>query len=220
VPIFNRIGPKDLGVNHVVDSSFSFDEQPLARHYGIPGAGGEGMQSVSPAAGNIIAAASSRQGSVLKVTANGTTPRRHSRRLVMERIMGKQVPPVPATCRRSKPDTRGAKSYATSWPASQHLFVCSVPCQDRPPGFALESFDVVGGWRGHYRAFKDVGKGYVQGPAVDPSTRRPTARLSRTSAVQKKILLADSDQLAVTLLAKLLTYGRRRHLLRRSRRAR
>src|SRR5262249_35839042 len=84
-----------------------------------------------------------------------------------------------------------------------------------PPGFALESFDVIGGWRENYRS---VGKGepvtldgrrmrYLKGPAVDPADETPDGQRFGNIDEYKQLLLKDKDQLARALAGKLLTYA-------------
>ncbi|MBI3875602.1 MAG: DUF1585 domain-containing protein [Verrucomicrobia bacterium] len=84
-----------------------------------------------------------------------------------------------------------------------------------PPGFALESFDVIGGWREFYRT---SGNGktvtidgrrmpYLQGPKVDPSDVLPDGHSFHDIDELKQLLLADKDQIARALTTKLLTYG-------------
>jgi hypothetical protein len=84
-----------------------------------------------------------------------------------------------------------------------------------PPGFALESFDVIGGWRDYYRA---TGNGkpviidgqrmhYLQGPKVDPADVTENGQRFRNIDEFKQILLKDKDQLARALAEKLVTYA-------------
>jgi hypothetical protein len=84
-----------------------------------------------------------------------------------------------------------------------------------PPGFALESFDVIGGWRDYYRT---SGNGkpvmidgrrmpYLQGPKVDPADVLADGRKFKDIDEFKQLLLADKDQLARALTEKLVTYA-------------
>jgi hypothetical protein len=84
-----------------------------------------------------------------------------------------------------------------------------------PPGFALENFDVIGGWREHYRS---VGMGepvvlegrrvrYLNGPPVDAADVLPDGRRFQNIDEYKKLLLEDKDQLARALTEKLLSYA-------------
>ena len=82
-----------------------------------------------------------------------------------------------------------------------------------PPGLALESFDVIGGWREHYRALTNGGEKDEQGrrvrrgPAVDPGDALPDGRHFQNIDDYKKLVLEDRDQLARSLTEKLLAYS-------------
>ncbi|MCC2672011.1 MAG: hypothetical protein K0Q72_4482, partial [Armatimonadetes bacterium] len=91
----------------------------------------------------------------------------------------------------------------------------SCHVQIDPPGFALESFDVIGGWRDNYRS---VGRGepvtidgrrmpYARGLTVEPADVLPDGRRFQNIDELKKLLLADKDQLARALTTKLVTYA-------------
>ena len=89
-----------------------------------------------------------------------------------------------------------------------------------PPGFALESFDVIGGWRDRYRS---LGAGdrverftdpdhrmrvhYKLGPPVDPSGALTDGTAFKEIRDFKKLLLRDPDGLARALAGKLFAYG-------------
>jgi hypothetical protein len=161
------------------------------------------------------------QGSVLKVTANGTTTSPVIRGVWMnERIMGLKVPPVPANVPAIEPDIRGTKTIREQLAKHRTAEACAT-CHVKidPPGFALESYDVIGGWRDHYRATGDAAKAvkgdkpakggprWQPGPAVDPSYATADGRAFADLAGFKTILLADPDRLARNLAAKFLTYG-------------
>jgi hypothetical protein len=75
-----------------------------------------------------------------------------------------------------------------------------------PPGFALESFDVVGGWRERYRMLTET-KMSKDGPAVDATGEMSDGRAFKDIDDFKKLILADPDQLARTLATKLLVYA-------------
>jgi hypothetical protein len=111
-----------------------------------------------------------------------------------------------------EPDIRGATTIREQLAKHRARAECaSCHAKIDPPGFALESFDVIGGWRENYRS---VGKGdpingkrYRKGPAVDPSDALPDGRRFRDIDEFKELLLKDQDQLARALTEKLLTYA-------------
>lgn len=205
---FRELLQRNLSVTHVVDSPFTLINSRLARHYRLAWPGGDGVQRVAlrpeDHRGGLIT-----QGSVLKVTANGTSTSPVIRGVwMLERIMGVPVPPVPADVPALEPDIRGAKTIREQLDKHRHTAACAT-CHVKidPPGFALESYDVTGAWRDHYRVAADEGKGFQKGPAVDPSYRMADGRAFADIAEFKRLLLDERELLARNLAAKLVTYA-------------
>src|SRR5213079_3389957 len=113
--------------------------------------------------------------SVLKVTANGTSTSPVMRGAwVLDRILGTPPPRPPPV----EPDTRGTTTIRQQLAKHREIAACAS-CHSKidPPGFALESFDVIGGWRDYYRV-RGGGKAvtlngqrmpYSHGPKVNPA---------------------------------------------------
>jgi hypothetical protein len=105
---------RDLLARNVVDSGFTFLNERLAVHYGVPGVQGVAMRRVdlppdSPRGGFMT------QARVLKITANGTTTSPVLRgKFIMERILGFEIPPPPAGVPAVEPDIRGAVTSASN----------------------------------------------------------------------------------------------------------
>jgi len=92
--------------------------------------------------------------SVLKVTANGTTTSPVLRgHWITERILGIETRPPPPTVKAVEPDIRGAVTIRQQLAKHRDSPTCAS-CHTKmdPPGFALESFDVMGAHRERYRA--------------------------------------------------------------------
>ena len=154
--------------------------------------------------------------SVLKVTANGSyTNPVHRGVWVLERILGKRPPDPPANVPVIEPDVRGAKSIREQLAGHREGNCTSCHAQIDPPGFALESFDVIGGWRSHYRS---TGLGepvtvdgktmnYLRGQEVECDGVLPDGREFADVDEYKRNLLADRDQLARALATQLVTYA-------------
>src|SRR5262249_12667143 len=116
---------------------------------------------------------------VLKVTANGTTTSPVTRGAwVLEKILGTPPPRPPANVPALEPDIRGATTIREQLAKHREISTWGAcHAQIDPPGFALESFDVIGGWREHYRTAgfgeEVVLEGrrmpYLKGRAVDPA---------------------------------------------------
>jgi hypothetical protein len=160
------------------------------------------------------------QASVLKVTANGTTTSPVLRGAwVMERILGKRPPPPPPSVPAVEPDIRGASTIREQLSKHRSEATCAA-CHAKidPAGFALESFDVMGGWRDHYRALgngekvKGYGKNgqafdFHEGPSVDASGELPDGRKFDDIHSLEKLLLSDQRQIARNLVQQLIVFA-------------
>jgi len=218
---FDEMIQSDRSVTQFVHSDWSMLNGRLAKHYGIPGVSGVMMRKVALPAnshrGGVITHAS-----VLKVTANGTNTSPILRGVwLLDRIMGKPVPPPPANVSAVEPDIRGAVTIREQLAKHRTVANCAS-CHTRidPPGFALENFDVIGGWRDRYRvsvpdkkrtgvsiSVDELTRYVFLGPSVDAGDQMPNGQKFRNVDEFKKILLADRDQIARNLAAKLLIYA-------------
>ena len=213
---FREILDRNLSLTHFVDSDFAMLNGRLAEHYGIPGVSGLEFRKVSlppdsPRGGVLTMA------SVLKVTANGTTTSPILRGAwVLDRILGMPPPRPTVDVEAVEPDIRGATTIRDQLAKHRDNPACAT-CHTKidPPGFALENFDVIGGWRERYRS---IGRGepavvdgrrmrYRFGPVVDASDVLPDGRRFRGIEEYKRLLLDDKDQLARALTEKLLAYA-------------
>jgi hypothetical protein len=209
---FDEVLKNDLSLAQFVSSDFSMLNAPLAELYGISGLEGREFRKVTlpPGChrGGVLTMAS-----ILKVTANGTTTSPVLRgSWVLDRILGTPPPKPNVDVEAVEPDIRGATTIREQLAKHRSRPECaSCHVKIDPPGFALESFDVIGGWRENYRS---VGKGeaisgkrYKKGPAVDAGDVMPNGRRFQNIDEFKELLLKDKDQLARALAEKLLTYG-------------
>lgn len=213
---FDEVLKNDLSLTNFVSSDFTFLNSRLARHYGIPGVTGQDLKKVAlppdSHRGGVLTMAA-----VLKVTANGTTTSPVLRGAwVLDRILGTPPPKPTVDVEAIEPDIRGATTIREQLAKHRERAECaSCHVKIDPPGFALESFDVIGGWRDYYRS---VGKGepavvngrkmrYLKGPDVDASDVLPDGQKFKNIDEFKRLLLKDKDQLARALAEKLLSYG-------------
>ena len=213
---FAEVLKDDLSLTNFVASDFTMLNARLAKHYGIPGVDGFAFRKT------LLPPDSHRGGmltmaSVLKVTANGTSTSPVMRGAwVLDRILGQPPSPPPENVAALEPDIRGATTIREQLSKHRQIESCASCHVDiDPPGFALENFDVIGGWRDHYRS---SGSGdvvmvdgrrmpYHKGKKVDPSDILPDGRAFQNIDEFKQLLLADKDQLARALTSKLLTYA-------------
>jgi Protein of unknown function (DUF1592)/Protein of unknown function (DUF1588)/Protein of unknown function (DUF1587)/Protein of unknown function (DUF1585)/Protein of unknown function (DUF1595) len=213
---FEELLRHDLSLTNFLASDFSMLNGRLAKHYGIPGVDGWAFQRVSlpPGShrGGLLTMAA-----VLKVTANGTNTSPVLRGAwVLDRIFGRPPKPPPADAGTIEPDIRGATTIREQLAKHRRIDTCAK-CHVKidPPGFALENFDVIGGWRDYYRS---TGNGkevvidgrrmpYLQGPAIDAADVMPDGRKFANVDEFKQLLVAEPDAFARSLTIKLLTYG-------------
>jgi mono/diheme cytochrome c family protein len=213
---FTELLKNDLSLTNFVGSDFSMLNERLAEHYGIPGVEGNTFRKVKlpPGShrGGVLTMAS-----VLKVTANGTTTSPVIRGAwVMDRILGTPPPKPPPNLPAIEPDIRGATTIREQLAKHRNVPSCAA-CHVSidPPGFALESFDVIGGYRENYRVTGYVrggeitinGRRIYRGPKVDSTGVRPDGSKFANVDEFKQLLLRDKDRLARALTVKLLTYA-------------
>ena len=203
------------GAGRLIDADFTYVNRRLAEHYGIPGIKGQEMRRVelpadSPRGGLLS------QASIHKITANGTVSSPVPRgNFVLANILGRPAPPPPPGIAGLEPDTRGTTTIREQLAAHRANPICAgCHLSIDPPGFALESFDPIGGFRSHYRAsrgemnFGDftVARPYGQGPEVDPSGVTPTGNAFADIDEYKVILLEhELDQIARHFASQLIT---------------
>ncbi|HEV3383971.1 MAG TPA: DUF1592 domain-containing protein [Gemmata sp.] len=213
---FEEVIKNNLSLTNFVYSEFTMINGRLAKHYGIPGIDGWEFRKVTlpkdSHRGGVITMAG-----VLKVTANGTSTSPVVRGAwVMDRILGTPPPRPPSDVPAIEPDIRGATTIREQLAKHRQIASCaSCHAKIDPAGFALESFDVIGGWRENYRT---TGRGeevkidgrrmqYLKGPKIDPADVMPDGQKFRNIDELKELLLRDKDQLARALTEKLLTYS-------------
>jgi mono/diheme cytochrome c family protein len=215
---FDELLTHDLSVLNFVDSDFTILNERMARHYGIDNVKGQQFRRV-PLARDSHRGGVLTQASVLKVTANGTNTSPVLRGVwVLDNIMGQPADPPPPNVPAVEPDIRGATSIRDQLAKHRKIQSCAT-CHKRidPPGFALENFDVIGGWRTNYRS---VGEGdrvnvevngrgvrYKKGLPIESSDVMPNGDRFQDINGFKRLLLKDKNQIARCLTEKLLTYA-------------
>ena len=216
---FTELLKENLPARNVVASDFAMLNERLAAHYRLPEVRGGALRRTSLPAdserGGLMT-----QAAILKVTANGTTTSPVLRGAwIMERILGQKPAPPPPNIPAVEPDIRGATTIREQLEKHRTLESCAT-CHAKidPPGFALEHFDVVGGWRDRYRAegegtpepgLAKSGQKFAFHLAlpVDASGELADGRKFRDIKEFKQLLLQDEEQLARNLVQQLLVYA-------------
>ena len=207
---------ENLPIGRLIDSDFSFLNQRLAQHYGIPGIYGQNLRKVSfepkvPRGGLLT------MGSVLKVTADGfdTSPILRGA-WISKNIAGNTLSPPPEDVEVIEPehgkDAATLREQIEEHKKSQACYACHKSID--PYGFALESFDATGQWRGQYRVKKRHGGtfqyrpiGYFSlGGKVDSSGEIENEKFSDIFGL-KKILLSDHKKIAYNFVKKFFEYA-------------
>jgi mono/diheme cytochrome c family protein len=227
---FRELLDRDLDATHLVRSDFVMINEKLATHYGIEGVSGSKIRRVAlppecPRGGFLT------QASILKITANGTTTSPVPRgAFVMDRLLGKPPEPPPPSVPAVEPDVRGATTIRELLDKHRSNATCAG-CHAKidPAGFALESFDVIGGLRTRYRSLEKgdpaprgkidpfIGIGFKLGPKVDPSGELPDGRTFKDIRELQSQLAADRRMLLKNLAEKFLVYATGREIAFRDR---
>lgn len=217
---------RNLSARNFIDSDFVTINEPLAEFYGIDGVAGLDIRRVDlpddSLRGGVLT-----QASVLKVSADGTRTSPVLRGAwILKHFYGTPSPPPPPTVKAIEPDIRGATTIREQLAKHRQHESCNR-CHRKidPPGFALESFDVIGAQRDWYRT-RGEGKfvkrlkhpqnprafvAYRQGPDVDASGTMPDGQKFSDIREYKQLLLEDKTAMPRALTRLLLTYalGRR-----------
>jgi hypothetical protein len=217
---FREMLDKDLHAGYLVKSDFAMLNEKLAVHYGIPGVTGSQIRRVALPPGSPRGPFLT-QASILKITANGTTTSPVPRgAFVMDRLLGLPPEPPPPNIPAIEPDVRGAKTIREQLDKHRTDARCAA-CHAKidPPGFALESFDVIGGFRQRYRSIGAgdpaprgsidpfIGISFKLGPNVDASGEMPDGGKFAGIAEFQNLIAADRGRLLTNLARQFAVYG-------------
>ena len=140
---------QDRSVLDLLKADYTFLNERLAKHYGIPHVYGSRFRRVSlgedSKRGGLL-----RHGSILTVTSYATRTSPVIRGLwILENILGTPPPPPPPDVPALKDNTVSANLTVRERLAEHRANPACASCHDRmdPVGFALENFDAVGRWR-------------------------------------------------------------------------
>ena len=219
---FQEILDKDLSLLDFIDSDWLILNERLANHYGIDGVKGLEYRKV-PRPKDSVRGGVLTQASVLKVTANGTNTSPVLRGVwMLDRILGQPASPPPTGVPAVEPDIRGAITLRAQLAKHRNDKSCAT-CHVKidPPGFALENFNVIGGWRENYRSlgagkritdlyvdeYNHVRVQYKIGLPVDAAGTTPNGKAFNNIIEFKKLLLRDQKSIAHGITEKLVTYS-------------
>lgn len=195
---FNAIMQEDRSVIDFLDADFTFLNERLAQHYGIPGIKGEEFRRVSLAGqhrGGILTHAS-----VLTLTSYpGRTSPVQRGKWVLENLLDDAPPPpppnVPALDEAGKVLTGTLRQRMEQHRANAQCASCHSRMD--PIGFGLENYDAIGAWRTTDQ----------DGSAIDASSILPDGRKIAGADDLKKILRAQKDRFARSMTDRLFTFA-------------
>jgi hypothetical protein len=147
--LFESVMREDLSVLTLLSADYTYLNERLAKHYGIPHVYGSRFRRVSldenSKRGGLL-----RQGSILTVTSYATRTSPVIRgKWILENILGTPPPPPPPNVPALTDNTVSANLPVRERLAQHRADAACASCHKLidPAGFALENFDAVGRWR-------------------------------------------------------------------------
>ncbi|MCU1328747.1 MAG: hypothetical protein JWN34_4117, partial [Bryobacterales bacterium] len=196
---FDSVLREDRSVRTFIKSDYTFLNERLAKHYGIPNVYGSRMRrvTVTPESrrGGLL-----RQGSVLSVTSYATRTSPVLRGvLVLRNIFGASPPAPPPNVPALDESTMAANLPMRQRLAAHRSNAVCASCHTTidPVGFSLENFNAVGQWR-------DV---EVEEQPVDASGALPGDKQFRGVDGLEDALLRRPELFVATLTENLLTFA-------------
>jgi hypothetical protein len=196
--LFDSLIREDRSLLDLLRADYTFVNERLARHYGIPGVYGSRFRRVTvtdEARKGLLG-----HGSMLAVTSHAerTSPVLRGK-WVLENLIGLPVPPPPDDVPPLKATEEGQKPRTVREQMAEHRAspVCASCHRVMDPvGFALENFDAIGAWRTH-----------EPGGPIDASGELADGRRVDGVVTLRKAILERPEIVANTFTEKLMTYA-------------
>ena len=196
--LFESVLREDRSVLDLMTADYTFVNERLARHYGIPNIYGSRFRRVpvrDEARKGLLG-----QGSILALTSHAerTSPVVRGK-WILENLLGLQVPPPPPGVPPLPEKKDGDKPRTMREQMSEHRAnpVCAACHKTLDPiGFALENFDAVGAWRS-----QDAGT------AVDASGELADGTKVTGVVELRQALLGRPESFVTAVVEKLMTYA-------------
>jgi hypothetical protein len=189
---FESMLREDRSLLDLLNADFTFLNERLARHYGIPGIHGSELRRVTVT--NEERKGLLGKGSVLTVTSypNRTSPTLRGK-WVLENLLGSPPPPPPPDVPSLKEDKEASFLTMRERMRMHQANPVCASCHARmdPMGFALESFDGLGRWRA----------------GIDASGTLPDGTKLDGPAGLRRVLLEKKTEFVTTTTERLLTYA-------------
>ena len=201
--LFDHIMRQNRSLTEMLTADYTFVDERLAKHYGIPNVMGSRFRQVPVADENRRGILGHAGVLMLTSTATRTSPVQRGK-YVMEVLLGTPPPPAPPNVPALPENSEGrtghvAKPLSVRERMEQHRKDPNCAgCHKLmdPIGFALENFDALGVWRTNDSGFK-----------VDPVGQMfDGAKLNGPASLQQAII-GHSDAFLQTFTESLLAYG-------------
>jgi hypothetical protein len=197
---FDSILRENRGAMELLTADYTFLNERLALHYGIPNVKGSHFRRVSLADDRRHGILG--QGSVLLVTSHPirTSPVLRGK-WILTNLLGTpppdppvSVPPLKETAAGERP-TLSVRELMAEHRKSPTCAACHAMID--PAGFALENFDAVGQWRTADEA----------GKPIDASGELPDGTHFNSVSEFRQALTSHPERFVTTLIEKMMTYG-------------
>ncbi len=185
----------------LLSADYSFLNERLAKHYGIPGVYGERFRQVTltdPNRRGLLG-----QGSVLSLTSVATRTSPVFRgKFILSTLLDTPPPPPPPNVPTLEESTKGAATAPKTVREQLELHRKNAACASchriiDPPGFALEHFNPVGQWRE-----TDAGGAPLDSAGVLADGSKVDGPIALRNAI-----LSRPDAFVTTLTNRMLTYA-------------
>ena len=199
VDFFSNLVRANRPVTELISSNYTFVNEELATHYGIPGVSGAQMRKVAltdPNRGGVIG-----QASILTATSMPlrTSPVKRGK-WILNTLLGTPPPPPPPNAGVLPADDKSAAKLSFREQLEQHRKQPNCAgCHEKidPLGFGLENFDAIGRWRSTD----------ANGKPVDSLARLPGDITFSNPSELKKLLLGSDELFLRNIARKMLAYA-------------
>jgi hypothetical protein len=201
---FGYVMREDRSILDFIDGKYTFLNERLAAHYGIPGVRATEFRKV-----NLDGTERSGVITQASVLTSTSYPNRTSVVLrgkwVLENILNQKVPPPPANVPSLDGDSVGASASLRQQMEEHRRSPVCASCHSRmdPLGFSLENFDATGAWRSADGKF-----------SIDSSGTTPEGQSFQGASGMKGRLRQNRDAFAQSMTEKMLIYALGRGLER------
>ncbi len=194
---FEKIVSEDRSILDFLDADFTFVNERLARHYGLPGVKGEEFRRVSLA--SVERRGVLTHASILTVTSNPTRTSPVKRgKWILENILNTPPPPPPPDVPELDEKQGELKGSLRQRMEMHRAKPLCASCHARmdPLGFGFENFDGIGAWRTREGKFP-----------IDPSGVLPGGKSFKGPKELVAILKTKAGEFRRCLAEKMLTYA-------------